>query len=119
MKVTTDDFRNFIEEITAKDFDRSMCCSFVKVDKTCHVAVSGLVIAGIRYATEQEDSKQGIGNALIICSQPHNMTITIYYDSIEMDEVTPDIHEPNEEVWQYSFHKEGVEDDASLIFEFN
>ena len=110
MRVTTADFRSFIEELKERDFIPDTACTFTMlgINNSIDILISGININDIQIAEDAD----------LILLLTNGNTIKITYDSLDMDDVTDDMtYHQHGQVWQWRFNTGDNNSYAALTFE--
>ena len=110
MRVTTDDFRSFINDLIRDNFVPDTTCTFTMlgIDNSIDIVISGISINDIQIAEDAD----------LILLLTNGNTIKMVYDSVDMDDVTDDLtYHQHGQVWQWRFNTGDSNSYAALTFE--
>lgn len=110
MRVTTADFRSFIEELKEPDFMQNMTCTFTMLNivNSIDIVISGISVADIQIAEDAD----------LILLMTNGNTVKMVYDSVDMEDVTDDVtYHQHGQVWQWRFNTGDSNSYAAFTFE--
>lgn len=109
MRVTTADFRSFIEELKEPDFMQNMTCTFTMLNivNSIDIVISGISVADIQIAEDAD----------LILLMTNGNTVKMVYDGLDMNDVTDEqTYMTGGQTWQWRFIT-GDNSYAALTFE--
>ena len=110
MRVTTADFRSFINDLIRDNFIPDTVCTFtmLNINNSIDIVISGIGINDIQIAEDAD----------LILLLTNGNTIKMVYDSVDMEDVTDDVtYHQHGQVWQWRFNTGDNNSYAALTFE--
>ena len=97
MRVTTADFRSFINDLIRDNFIPDTVCTFtmLNINNSIDIVISGIGINDIQIAEDAD----------LILLMTNGNTIKIVYDSVDMEDVTDDLtYHQHGQIWEWRFN---------------
>lgn len=110
MRVTTADFRSFINDLICDSFTQNTACTFtmLNINNSIDIVISGISITDIQIAEDAD----------LILLMTNGNTVKITYDSLDMEDVTDEqTYHQHGQVWQWRFKTGDSNSYAALTFE--
>mgnify|MGYP006988854984 CR=1 FL=1 len=110
MRVTTDDFRSFINDLIRDNFVQDTLCTFTMlgINNSVDIVISGININAIQIANDAD----------LILLMTNGNTVKMIFDSVDMDDVTDEqTYISGGQTWQWRFNTGDSNTYAALVFE--